>query len=203
MLRLEQRLNAAYGNNEIFKITIENLRDSEVNILKQMMTIKVKCYASKLINIIVNESGLRSPELCHRIGLVPIINDRLSIENRNKNKMYQCEIDVFNSNNEIYDLYSNSIELLDLNGARTGIFPFAEDFKITQLRPKQSLHLFIFINKSTGEEHIKYRTCKCQKFKEKDGIYNLEFTNFGMVDTEKIIKSAIKECKKYNILIET
>ena len=201
MLKLEQKSQLTYGNLEKFSIILEELTEMEANIFKRVITNDVNCYATKIINFLINQSSFRNPDLAHRIGLIPINNNNLSIEHLNSDKMYKCEINITNNTDDYYDVFSNHIELLDSNDNHIGIYPYAENFKITQLLPKQQLHLIIYIDKNNGNEHLRYKTCKCQTFKEIKSGFKLDFLNFGIINTEKIIKSAIKLCKKYNLTI--
>ena len=202
MLKIDKILESKYGNMETFSLVIDEVTAEEANIFRRSMTTEVDCYATKMINLISNESSLRTPEIAHRIGLIPISNEQLDKNFRNEsNNMYKCELNITNTSSSNYDVFSNSIELLDLSDHGTGIYPYASDFKITQLKPGQSLNMFLFIDKNNGIENIRYRPCKCQKFKETESGFNIEFLNFGILKTNKIIEKAIESCKKYGLVI--
>lgn len=184
-------------SNKTFKIEISNADIYRAISIRNLLYTSIKTYAPYLVVFYANDNNLvlKSTEIAHRIGLFIVQNSLLQKEYK-QGPYYKCKLDYV-ATEDFEDVRSNSIELLDQSDNRTGIFPFFEDFLVTQLMKNQCIHLDIYINKQNAKDHLKYRPGNITKFNEvnKD-TFILEIESFGILEIEIFFKKIVKYNKK-------
>lgn len=142
----KMELRVVNKDNNFLEIDILNVPVPIVNTLRRILINEIPIIAIDKVTIF-NNTGIMSDEnLCHRIGLIPLlINDHrdtkyiLNVKNEGKSP-----IEIFSNDFQIhcnYEIVGN------------GMVP---DIYLTKLAPKQEIYLECIPNIGTGKMHAKW-----------------------------------------------
>ncbi|EDR25860.1 DNA-directed RNA polymerase subunit D, putative [Entamoeba dispar SAW760] len=140
---------------------IERTDTSMVNGLRRVIMAETPTIAIQLVRVYANSSYLCDEFIAHRLGLIPI--DSTQIHNFEDTDDAILELKKENNSNQLVVVTSN--DLVSIGDKRVAPVNYRNDVDpivITQLGPRQNIHMVCYVKKGTGKFHAKWNpTCQC------------------------------------------
>lgn len=162
-------------------------RKSEILNLRKILVCDIETYATEIVKQERNDNDLtnKTCDIALDLGLFHIIQNRLNDEYEYDGYYYArinktCEKGYL-------DVNSEDIELIDENYEYTGIKPFKEGYRLTQLKTGQTIDLILYINKNKGSYHMKYSPGFMTMMKKEDKkTYRIRIETFGHYEIDEL-----------------
>lgn len=197
IVNIEDLINEYRGGVYAKKIIIEAEKD-KILPLRNLLYTTVKAYAVDTVLLIRNDNDttFKTCDLAAEIGKMPIIHERLDKKYR-YDKVYYCNLQK-TCEGDFLDIFSEDIELVNINKEPVGIKPFMENFRLTQLTKGQTIDLDFYIVKDNGTSHMKYQPGFLTRMvKDKNTkLYEVIIESYGHYSADKLLHKLFKDYER-------